>query len=149
MSDVTERFLRYVSFDTQSEEGSRSTPSTDRQLELAGALSQELREMGASDVRMDEYGYVYAVIPASGRELEKAPALGFIAHMDTAPAMSGRHVKPRIVRAYEGGDIVLNRERGITMRRADFPCLGECVGQDLIVTDGTTLLGAEDRKSVV
>ncbi|MCI9582463.1 MAG: peptidase T [Clostridium sp.] len=148
MSDVTERFLRYVSFDTQSEEGSRSTPSTDRQLELAGALSQELREMGASDVRMDEYGYVYAVIPASGRELEKAPALGFIAHMDTAPAMSGRHVKPRIVRAYEGGDIVLNRERGITMRRADFPCLGECVGQDLIVTDGTTLLGADDKAGI-
>ncbi len=87
--------------------------------------------------------------PRSNRpELEKAPALGFIAHMDTAPAMSGRHVKPRIVEAYDGGDIVLNRELGITMRRADFPCLGECVGQDLIVTDGTTLLGADDKAGI-
>ena len=148
MSDVTERFLRYVSFDTQSEESSMSTPSTDRQLDLARALLQELRDMGASDVRMDEYGYVYAAIPANRSELEQAPALGFIAHMDTAPAMSGRHVKPRIVEAYDGGDIVLNREFGITMRRADFPCLGECVGQDLIVTDGTTLLGADDKAGI-
>ncbi len=148
MSDVTERFLRYVSFDTQSEESSMSTPSTDRQLDLARALLRELRDMGASNVRMDEYGYVYAAIPANRPELEKAPALGFIAHMDTAPAMSGRHVKPRIVEAYDGGDIVLNRELGITMRRADFPCLGECVGQDLIVTDGTTLLGADDKAGI-
>lgn len=148
MSDVTERFLRYVSFDTQSEESSMSTPSTDRQLDLARALLRELRDMGASNARMDEYGYVYAAIPANRPELEKAPALGFIAHMDTAPAMSGRHVKPRIVEAYNGGDIVLNRELGITMRRADFPCLGECVGQDLIVTDGTTLLGADDKAGI-
>ena len=148
MSDVTERFLRYVSFDTQSEESSMSTPSTDRQLDLARALLRELRDMGASNARMDEYGYVYAAIPANRPELEKAPALGFIAHMDTAPAMSGRHVKPRIVEAYDGGDIVLNRELGITMRRADFPCLGECVGQDLIVTDGTTLLGADDKAGI-
>ena len=148
MSDVTELFLRYVSFDTQSEESSMSTPSTDRQLDLARALLRELRDMGASNARMDEYGYVYAAIPANRPELEKAPALGFIAHMDTAPAMSGRHVKPRIVEAYDGGDIVLNRELGITMRRADFPCLGECVGQDLIVTDGTTLLGADDKAGI-
>ncbi len=148
MSDVTERFLRYVSFDTQSEESSMSTPSTDRQLDLARALLRELRDMGASNARMDEYGYVYAAIPANRPELEKAPALGFIAHMDTAPAMSGRHVNPRIVEAYDGGDIVLNRELGITMRRADFPCLGECVGQDLIVTDGTTLLGADDKAGI-
>ena len=148
MSVVTERFLRYVSFDTQSEESSMSTPSTDRQLDLARALLRELRDMGASNARMDEYGYVYAAIPANRPELEKAPALGFIAHMDTAPAMSGRHVKPRIVEAYDGGDIVLNRELGITMRRADFPCLGECVGQDLIVTDGTTLLGADDKAGI-
>ncbi len=148
MSDVTERFLRYVSFDTQSEESSMSTPSTDRQLDLARALLRELRDMGASNARMDEYGYVYAAIPANRPELEKAPALGFIAHMDTAPAMSGRHVKPCIVEAYDGGDIVLNRELGITMRRADFPCLGECVGQDLIVTDGTTLLGADDKAGI-
>ncbi|MBS5468465.1 peptidase T [Clostridium sp. M62/1] len=146
MSRAAERFLHYVSFDTQSKDDEEQVPSTEKQRVLAEVLKRELEEMGASDVRMSENGYVYAVIPATTEKPVKA--LGFISHMDTAPAMSGTDVQPRIVENYGGGDIVLNEEKQIIMRVKDFPGMADCVGKDLIVTDGTTLLGADDKAGV-
>ena len=146
ISRATERFLHYVSFDTQSKDDEEQVPSTEKQRVLAEVLKRELEEMGASDVRMSENGYVYAVIPATTDKPVKA--LGFISHMDTAPAMSGTDVRPRIVENYGGGDIVLNEEKQIVMRVKDFPGMADCVGKDLIVTDGTTLLGADDKAGV-
>lgn len=146
MSRAAERFLHYVSFDTQSKDDEEQVPSTEKQRVLAEVLKRELEEMGASDVRMSENGYVYAVIPATTEKPVKA--LGFISHMDTAPAMSGTDVRPRIVENYGGGDIVLNEEKQIVMRVKDFPGMADCVGKDLIVTDGTTLLGADDKAGV-
>lgn len=146
ISRAAERFLHYVSFDTQSKDDEEQVPSTEKQRVLAEVLKRELEEMGASDVRMSENGYVYAVLPATTDKPVKA--LGFISHMDTAPAMSGTDVRPRIVENYGGGDIVLNEEKQIAMRVKDFPGMADCVGKDLIVTDGTTLLGADDKAGV-
>ena len=146
ISRAAERFLHYVSFDTQSKDDEEQVPSTEKQRVLAEVLKRELEEMGASDVRMSENGYVYAVIPATTDKPVKA--LGFISHMDTAPAMSGTDVRPRIVENYGGGDIVLNEDKQIVMRVKDFPGMADCVGKDLIVTDGTTLLGADDKAGV-
>lgn len=146
MSKVLDRFLHYVSFDTQSMDDQEQVPSTEKQLALAKALKEELEAMGASQVRMSEHGYVYAVIPATADHPVKS--LGFVAHMDTAPAMSGKDVKPRIVERYDGQDLVLNKEKKIVMRVKDFPGMLDCVGKDLIVTDGTTLLGADDKAGV-
>lgn len=146
MSKVCDRFLKYVSFDTQSMDDQEQVPSTEKQLALAKVLKEELEAMGASQVRLSEHGYVYAVIPATADHPVKS--LGFVAHMDTAPAMSGRDVKPRIVESYDGNDIVLNEEKQIVMRVKDFPGMLDCVGKDLIVTDGTTLLGADDKAGV-
>lgn len=146
METVKEKFLRYVSFDTESSEAD-SVPSTQKQFLLARQLKKELEEMGASDVRLDEeHAYVYAVIPATdpGRE----GTLGFIAHMDTAPAMSGAGVKPRCIAGYDGEDICLNSERNIFLTVKDFPGLKKHTGKELIVTDGTTLLGADDKAGV-
>jgi len=144
MEKIVERFLKYVSFDTQSAEESETFPSTLKQKELGAYLAQELKEMGLVDAHMDEWGYVYATIPAT---VENVPAIGFIAHMDTATELSGANVKPPIVH-YEGGDIVLNEELDIVMRAAEFECLAKDIGKDLIVTDGTTLLGADDKAGV-
>lgn len=146
MSKVLDRFLHYVSFDTQSMDDQEQVPSTEKQLALAKALKEELEAMGASQVRMSEHGYVYAVIPATADHPVKS--LGFVAHMDTAPAMSGKDVKPKIVERYDGQDLVLNEEKKIVMRVKDFPGMLDCVGKDLIVTDGTTLLGADDKAGV-
>ncbi len=143
--DVLERFLRYVSFDTQSSEESGTTPSTQKQKLLGQALADELRALGLADARMDRYGYVYAHLPATpGREGE--PCLG-LAHMDTSPSASGEAVKPQVVR-YEGGDLPLNRELGVVMELSRFPMLAKYVGQELVVTDGTTLLGADDKAGI-
>ena len=136
MATATERFLRYVSFDTQSADGANAIPSTQKQFDLANALVQEMREMGISDARVDEHCYVYGSLPATAPDRN---ALGFVAHMDTSPAASGANVRPRIVQNYAGGDIPL--APGVTIEAAMFPALAKCVGQDLIVTDGTTLLG--------
>ncbi len=144
MQKIVERFLKYVSFDTQSSEVSQTFPSTLKQKELAAYLAGELQAMSLADAHMDEYGYVYATIPATR---EGVPAIGFIAHMDTATEMPGANVKPRIVK-YEGGDIVLNEAQGIVMRAQEFECLAAEVGKDLIVTDGTTLLGADNKAGV-
>ena len=146
MSKVAERFLKYVYFDTQSKDEEEQVPSTEKQLVLAKELVKELEEMGASDVRLSEHGYVYATIEANTEK--NVPSLGFVAHMDTAPAMSGRDVKARIVEKYAGGDIVLNEEKNIVMTVKDFPFMADCEGRDLIVTDGTTLLGGDDKAGV-
>lgn len=143
---VVDRFLKYVSFDTQSMEDSATTPSTAKQKLLGAALSEELSAMGLHNAHMDEHGYVYGWLPASAG-CEGIPCVGLIAHMDTSPDAPGADIQPRIVR-YEGGDLTLNEEKGIVMRAAEFESLSKYVGQDLIVTDGTTLLGADDKAGV-
>lgn len=148
MTKTIENFLRYVKVDTQSDESSDTTPSTMKQHDLARLLVKELEQMGAEEIAYDEkHCYVYASIPAS-EGYEQAKVLGFIAHMDTSPAMTDTDVKPRIVEQYDGGDIVLNESENIVMRVKDFPELEKYVGQDLIVTDGTTLLGADDKAGI-
>lgn len=148
MNNVIERFLRYVQIDTCSDEDSTTHPSTQKQHDLAQLLSEELAAMGACEITYDrEHCYVYATVPAS-TGCEDRPVVGFIAHMDTSPAMSGAGVKPRIVREYDGQDIVLNQELNVVLRTADFPEVRKYQGQDLIVTDGTTLLGADDKAGV-
>ena len=146
MSEVLDRFLRYVSYDTQSKEEEEAIPSTSSQLALAKLLRDELTQMGAAQVRMDDHGYVYAKILSNTSR--SVPALGFIAHMDTSPALSGRDVKPQLVKNYDGGDICLNHDLGIVLSPADFPELLEYKGQTLVTTDGTTLLGADDKAGV-
>lgn len=144
--NTVERFLHYVSFDTQSDPASTASPSTGKQKLLGQALAEELRGLGLKDAGMDEFGYVYAHLPAtSGREHE--PCMGLIAHMDTSDGASGANIKPQIVRC-TGGDLVLNQEKGIVMQTSRFPFLKDLAGQDLIVTDGTTLLGADDKAGV-
>ena len=148
MSKTIDNFLRYVKVDTCSDEESPSMPSTMKQHNLAAMLVEELTAMGAGEITYDkEHCYVYASIPAS-EDCEKAPVLGFIAHMDTSPAVSGTDVKPRLVEQYDGGDIVLNEKENIVLKVEDFPEIGKYVGQDLIVTDGTTLLGADDKGGI-
>ena len=143
---VLERFLRYVAYDTQSEEGSVCTPSTAKQLVLGELLAKDLAEIGLKNAHMDEFGCVYGWLPASeGWETE--PVLGLIAHLDTAPRVSGSGVKPQILR-YEGGDLVLNQDKGIVMEEKKFPSLALQRGKRLVVTDGTTLLGADDKAGV-
>ena len=142
--DLIKRFLTYVSYDTTSDEESETTPSTAKQLRLGAYLRDKMEAIGLTDVRFDEFGYVYGVLPATPG-YENAPKIGLIAHMDTAPAVSGTDIRPRIVR-YEGGDIQLNEK--VAIRRADFPFLDKYVGKEMIVTDGTTLLGADDKAGV-
>ncbi len=143
MESVVDRFLRYVSFDTQSDESSSACPSTPKQKLLGAALVEEMLAMGISDARMDAYGYVYGTVPGD----PQLPTIGLIAHMDTSPDASGRNVQARIV-AYEGGDICLNQGKGIYLRERDYPNLKNHRGKHLIVTDGTTLLGADDKAGV-
>lgn len=143
--ELKERFLKYVSFDTQSDESSESFPSTDKQLVLLNALADEMREMGLSDVTTDKYGYTMGAIPAS-EGMENCPVIGFISHVDTAPDMSGKDVKPQFIENYDGSDIVLNDEW--TMKVADYPELEHFIGHTLIHTDGTTLLGADNKAGV-
>lgn len=144
--NVVDRFLKYVSFDTEAKEGTGTTPSTPGQLVLAAELVKELEAIGLEDISLDENGYVMATLPANNDD-DATPTIGFIAHMDTSPDMSGRDVKPRIVQ-YEGGDIVLNEEHKVILSPSQFPELEDYVGQELIVTDGTTLLGADDKAGI-
>ena len=148
MSRTIDYFLQYVKIDTQSDESTGTTPSTEKQRVLAELLVKQLKEMGAEEIAYDEeYGYVYASVPASAG-FEDRPVLGFIAHMDTSPAVSGENVKPRIIEKYDGGDIILNQVENIVLRVAEFPEIVKLAGQDLIVTDGTTLLGADDKAGI-
>ena len=143
--DLKERFLKYVSYDTQSSEQSRTFPSTDKQLVLLRELADEMKALGMTEVTMDAHGYVMGTVPATPG-CESAPVVGFIAHVDTSPDMSGKDVRPRTIEEYDGGDIVLNGQ--LTMRVADFPELAFFKGHTLIHTDGTTLLGADDKAGV-
>lgn len=146
MEKLIERFLKYVSFETTSDEEAGVTPSTPGQMVLAKYLKEELESLGLQEVFLDDNGYLYATLPAN---IDKqVPVVGFIAHMDTAPDMSGKNVKPRIVQHYDGGDIVLNAADNIVLSPTQFPELTKHLGEDLIVTDGNTLLGADDKAGI-
>lgn len=143
---VIERFLKYVTFDTQSDESTGVTPSTPKQMVFAQYLKTELEELGLKDISLDENGYLFATLPSNVDH--EVPVVGFIAHMDTSPDMSGENVKPRIVEKYDGKDIPLCAEEDIILSPANFPELLDHVGEDLIVTDGHTLLGADDKAGI-
>ena len=140
--ELKDRFLKYVSFDTESDENNTTFPSTEKQLVLLNYLADEMRTLGMEDVTVDKYGYAMGTIPAT-KGYENAPVIGFIAHVDTSPDMSGKDVRPRVIEEYDGCDIQLNGS--LTMKVADFPELKNFVGHTLIHTDGTTLLGADDK----
>lgn len=144
---VIDRFLQYVKFDTQSDELTNMTPSTPGQMIFAQHLEKELREMGLSDISLDDNGYLMATLRSNQPE-KKIPTVGFIAHLDTSPDMSGHNVTPRIVENYEGGDIVLNADKNIVLSPEQFPEMLNYKGQPLIVTDGNTLLGADDKAGI-
>ena len=143
---ITDRFLSFVKFDTQSDELTNMTPSTPGQMVFVKYLKEELEKMGLEEITLDDNGYLMATLPANG--CENAPVVGFIAHLDTAPDMSGKNVNPRIVKNYDGKDIVLNEAENIVLSPAEFPELLNYVGLDIIVTDGTTLLGADDKAGI-
>jgi len=143
---VLERFLKYVSFDTQSDETTGITPSTAKQMLLAEVLKQELQAMGLQEITLDEHAYLMATLPANTDK--KLPVIGFIAHLDTSPDMTGENVQPRIVKNYDGKDIVLCEEENIILSPKDFPELLDYIGGDLIVTNGKTLLGADDKAGI-
>lgn len=146
MEKLIERFLKYVSFETTSDEEAGVTPSTPGQMVLAKYLKEELESLGLQEVFLDNNGYLYATLPAN---IDKqVPVVGFIAHMDTAPDMSGKNVTPRIVQHYDGGDIVLNAADNIVLSPTQFPELTKHLGEDLIVTNGNTLLGADDKAGI-
>lgn len=141
--NVSERFLRYVAFDTRSDESSESCPSTESQRVFGRALVEEMLALGMEDAYMDENGYIYGTVPGDPR----LPIIGLIAHMDTSPDCSGKNIRARVV-PYEGGDLTLNEEKNIVMKESDFPSLTRNRGKRLIVTDGTTLLGADDKAGI-
>ena len=142
--DITERFLKYTQFDTQSSEESQTVPSTSKQLIFAKYLKEELEREGMSDVEMDEQGYIYATLKANTKK--NIPTIGFISHYDTSPDCSGANIRPRIVENYDGSDIVLSE--GIVSSPTKFPELKAHIGEDIIVTDGHTLLGADDKAGI-
>jgi tripeptide aminopeptidase len=146
LTNLVDRFLKYVKFETTSNESSTSVPSTDSQMRFAEILADELNAIGLTNVTVDNNGYVMATLPAN--IAKKVPTIGFIAHMDTSPDMSGANVKPNIIRDYQGGDIVLNEEKNIILSPKDFPELHNHIGMDLITTDGTTLLGADNKAGI-
>jgi len=143
---LLERFLRYISIDTQSDPASTTTPSTEKQFNLARLLVEELKELGLSDAHVDEKCYVMATLPSNCTK--EIPVIGFVAHVDTSPDMSGMDIKPQIIPAYNGKDILLNAEKNLILTVKDFPELEKYVGQTLITTDGTTLLGADDKAGI-
>lgn len=143
---LIDRFIRYVKIDTTSDENSSTFPSTRKQFNLANILVKELEAMGLKDISLDEYGYVMATLPANTDK--KLPTIGFLAHMDTAPDMSGSNINPRFIEEYDGKDIILNKEGNVILCVKDFPELKDYINQTLLVTDGTTLLGADDKAGI-
>lgn len=143
---VVDRFLKYVKFDTESSTETGTTPSTPGQMVLARELEKELHEMGLEDISLNEKGYIMATLPANTDK--EVPTIGFVAHMDTSPDLTGKDVNPQIVKNYDGKDIILNKELNIVLSPNDFPEMQDYVGQDLIVTDGKTLLGADDKAGI-
>ncbi|MDD4681152.1 MAG: tripeptide aminopeptidase PepT, partial [Clostridia bacterium] len=146
MEHVKDRFLRYVKIDTTAKHGVESYPSTEHQKDLGRIIVEELQLLGVFDAHMDEYGYVYGTIPSN---IDKeVPVVGFIAHLDTSPEYSGKNVKASVIENYDGGKIILNIEKEIVLDPGEFPDMLLFIGKDLIVTDGTTLLGADDKAGV-
>jgi len=143
---VTERFLRYVTIDTQSDPASSTCPSTEKQKDLGRLLVSELQAMGLADAHLDQHGYVYATIPATSKK--RVPVICFCSHMDTSPDCSGANVRPQLVKNYRGGDLVLPADSSQVIRFADHPALGNQIGNDIITTDGTTLLGADNKAGI-
>ncbi len=144
--NIADRFIKYARIDTQSDEENMQTPSTRKQFNLAKEVEKEALEMGLTDVSLDNNCYLMATLPTNTKK--KVPVIGFIAHFDTSPDMSGENVNPRIVKAYDGKDIVLNKEQSVVLSPSDFPELLRHVGEDIIVTDGNTLLGADDKAGI-
>ena len=145
MKTVMERFLNYVTYDTQSNPTAQTTPSTPSQLAFGDILVQELKEIGLTQVEKDENGYVYATLESNISH--DVPVIAFISHLDTSPDFTATHVNPQVVN-YQGGDILLNKEKNIILSPNDFPSLNQYVGQTLVTTDGTTLLGADDKAGI-
>ena len=143
MTPVVKRFLEYIKYDTQSSTTSGLTPSSPRQMIFAQKLVEDLTQLGLEDISLDKNGYIMATLPPNTEK--EVPTIGFIAHMDTSPDMSGKDIKPRIVEKYNGKDIILNQENNIILSPVDFPEILDYIGQNIIVTDGTTLLGADDK----
>ena len=141
--DVLQRFLRYVVIDTQSDPASPTCPSTEKQKDLGRLLAQELRDIGLADAHLDEHGYVYATIPATSAK--RVPVICFCSHMDTSPDCTGANVRPQIVQNYQGGDIVLPGDPSQVIRASDNPALADQIGHDIVTSDGTTLLGADNK----
>lgn len=146
MINVVDRFLKYVKYDTRSDEESSSSPTTEGQMELAIELVEEIKAIGLEDISIDENGYIMATLPSNVER--EVPVIGFIAHMDTSPEVSGRNVKPKFVENYNGEDIILNEEKNIILSPKEYPALKNYVGKTLITTDGTTLLGADDKAGI-
>ena len=145
-NEILNRFLQYVAIDTQSDDNSTTFPSTPKQFDLLNLLHDQLKAFGLADVSIDSNGYVMGTLPSNSSK--KVPVIGFVSHVDTSPDMSGANVKPRLVENYDGKDVVLNAEKNIVLSPVDFPEMKEYLGQTLIVTDGTTLLGADDKAGV-
>jgi tripeptide aminopeptidase len=143
---ILEKFYRYISIDTQSDPNSQTFPSTNKQFDLLNLLVKELKKLGLEDANIDDHGYVMATLPSNTDK--QVPVIGFLAHVDTAPDMSGKDIKPQIVENYDGEDILLNNEKDMYLRVKDFPELKKYVGQTIITTDGTTLLGADDKAGI-
>ncbi len=146
MEKAVERFIKYAMIDTQSDEGSENCPSTSKQLDLANLLKRELTEIGFMDVKLDDNGYLTAGISSNSQK--ELPVTGFLAHMDTSPDMSGKNVNPQIIEEYDGSDIILDKKNRIILSPKEFPELKRYIGEDLITTDGTTLLGADDKAGI-
>lgn len=144
--NIQDRFLKYVSFDTQSDPHSLTAPSSMKQLELAKTLVQEMKDLGIDNAMVNEYGIVYGTIPSNNQHV--GPIIGFIAHMDTSPDASGKDIHPQIIHDYQGDTIILNKDKGLTLDPHDFPDLLQVIHHDLITTDGTTLLGADDKAGI-
>lgn len=144
--NVVNRFIKYVKFDTESNTDTHITPSTPGQLVLAEELKKELTELGLADISLDKNGYVMASLPSNTSK--DIPTIGFVAHMDTSPDLTGKNVNPQIIKSYDGKDITLNKEQKIILSPTDFPEILQYIGEDLIVTDGTTLLGADDKAGI-
>ncbi|MGA2296704.1 MAG: peptidase T [FCB group bacterium] len=147
-----DRFLRYAKIDTQSQEGSETFPSTMKQFDLANLLVKELKELGVSDVSIDEHCYVFGTIPsnvpANHPAYGKVPAIGFLAHVDTSPDVTGKDVKPQVIKNYQGGDIVLPGDKSVVIKVSENKGLAKCIGHTLVTTDGTTLLGSDDKSGI-
>ena len=148
MEHLLERFLKYVKIDTQSNEESNTSPSTDKQWNLAHLLVQELKSIGLNDAFVDEHCYVYASLPSNITDGRNIPTVGFIAHIDTSPEFTAENVNPQIIKNYDGQDIILNKEKNMILSPKDFPELKNYIGKTLITTDGTTLLGADDKAGI-